>query len=143
MKARFINPYTDFGFKKLFGEEANKMQEIMNEKAKLVNSSQQQMQAYEDSLKTYRDLKGVIDTSHDEGYDEGHENGIKEGVEIGLKEGVDIGLKEGEERGLKKGLKEGEKNKTLDMAWLMKQKGYPVKEIAELTGLTPADIEKL
>ena len=24
MPARYINPYTDFGFKKLFGEEANK-----------------------------------------------------------------------------------------------------------------------
>ena len=24
MKARYINPYTDFGFKKLFGEEASK-----------------------------------------------------------------------------------------------------------------------
>ena len=24
MKDKYINPYTDFGFKKLFGEEANK-----------------------------------------------------------------------------------------------------------------------
>jgi len=24
MKARYINPYTDFGFKKLFGEEGSK-----------------------------------------------------------------------------------------------------------------------
>ena len=24
MPARYFNPYTDFGFKKLFGEEANK-----------------------------------------------------------------------------------------------------------------------
>ncbi len=24
MKARYINPYTDFGFKKIFGEEASK-----------------------------------------------------------------------------------------------------------------------
>jgi len=24
LKARYVNPYTDFGFKKLFGEEANK-----------------------------------------------------------------------------------------------------------------------
>ncbi len=24
MKARFINPFTDFGFKKIFGEEASK-----------------------------------------------------------------------------------------------------------------------
>jgi len=78
-----------------------------------------QMQAYEDSLKTYRDLKGVIDTSHDEGYDEG--------------------LIVGEERGLQK----GEKKKALDMARLMKQKGYPAAEISTLTGLTPADIEKL
>jgi len=115
--------------------KARKMQEIMNEKAEIANFDPGQMQAYEDSLKVYRDLKGVIDTSHDEGYDEGHENGIKVGVEIGLKEG--------EERGLHKGLKEGEKNKTLDMARLMKQKGYQVKEISELTGLTPADIEKL
>jgi len=107
--------------------KARKMQEIMNEKAELANFDPGQMEAYEDSLKVYRDLKGVIDTSHDEGYDEGHE----------------IGLKEGEERGLHKGLKEGEKNKTLDMARLMKQKGYQVKEISELTGLTPADIEKL
>jgi hypothetical protein len=24
MKAKYINPYTDFGFKKIFGEEASK-----------------------------------------------------------------------------------------------------------------------
>jgi len=123
MKARFINPYTDFGFKKLFGEEAHKIQAIMNEQAEFANSTQQQLQAYEDSLKVYRDLKGVIDTSHDEGYDEGHE----------------IGLKEGEERWLHK----GRNQEKIDMPRLMKQKGYRVKEIAELTGLTPADIEKL
>jgi len=119
MKARFINPYTDFGFKKLFGEEANKTKKIMEERAGFVNSTRQKLQAYEDSLKTYRDLKGVIDTSHDEGYDEGHENGLKEGVDIGFHKGK------------------------LDMARLMKQKGYPVTEISALTGLDPADIEKL
>jgi hypothetical protein len=26
MKAKYINPYTDFGFKKIFGEEASKPQ---------------------------------------------------------------------------------------------------------------------
>jgi predicted transposase/invertase (TIGR01784 family) len=78
-----------------------------------------QMEAYEDSLKVYRDLKGVIDTSHDEGYDEG--------------------LIVGEERGIDK----GRNQEKIDMARLMKQKGYQVKEISELTGLTPADIEKL
>ncbi len=28
MKAKYISPYTDFGFKKIFGEEANKPQLI-------------------------------------------------------------------------------------------------------------------
>jgi predicted transposase/invertase (TIGR01784 family) len=91
--------------------------------AELANFDPGQMQAYEDSLKTYRDLKGVIDTSHDEGYDEGHENGLKEGVEIGLNK--------------------GRKQEKLDMAQLMKKKGYAAKEISELTGLPPADIENL
>ena len=89
MKARFVNPYTDFGFKKLFGEE--------------------------ESLKVYRDLKGVVDTSFEEG--------IEEGIQIG--EGI----------GFKKG-------KT-QMARAMKQEGLAVELIAKLSGLTPDDIEKL
>jgi len=98
-------------------------------KARFINPAQ--MQAYEDSLKIYRDLKGVIDTSHDEGYDEGHENGIKEGVKIGLKEG--------EERGIDK----GRKQEKIDMARLMKQEGEPIEKIVRYTGISPADIESL
>ena len=56
MKAKYINPYTDFGFKKLFGEEASK---DLSEK-----------EQYEESLKVYRDLKGVVDTSFEEGKNE-------------------------------------------------------------------------
>jgi predicted transposase/invertase (TIGR01784 family) len=43
MKARYINPYTDFGFKKLFGEEANKdllvdfLNQLLPTKHKIVN----------------------------------------------------------------------------------------------------------
>jgi len=127
MKARFINPYTDFGFKKLFGEEANKTKKIMEERAGFVNSTRQKLQAYEDSLKTYRDLKGVIDTSHDEGYDEGYETGHENG------------LKEGEEQGIDK----GRKQEKIDLARLMKQAGESSEKIARYTGLTSTDIEKL
>jgi hypothetical protein len=41
MKARYINPYTDFDAR--------------------------QLAEYEESLKVYRDLKGVVDTSFEEG----------------------------------------------------------------------------
>lgn len=45
MKARYINPYTDFGFKKIFGEEASKPQlmdflnALLPEKDRIVNLS--------------------------------------------------------------------------------------------------------
>lgn len=53
---RYINPFTDFGFKKLFAEEA-----MTNE----------QVKQYEESLKIYRDNINVINTAKKEGYDEG------------------------------------------------------------------------
>lgn len=37
------------------------------EKAALANFNQSTLNSYENSLKTYRDLKGVIDTAFDEG----------------------------------------------------------------------------
>jgi predicted transposase/invertase (TIGR01784 family) len=43
MKARYINPYTDFGFKKIFGEEASKpllidfLNALLPEKNKIVD----------------------------------------------------------------------------------------------------------
>ncbi len=81
MKARYINPYTE----------------------------------YEESLKVYRDLKGVVDTSYEEG----------------LEEGVIIG----EEKGKKK--------EKVEIARVMKKEGEPVDRIARYTGLTPEEIEKL
>ena len=43
MKARYINPYTDFGFKKIFGEEASKpllidfLNALLPERAKITS----------------------------------------------------------------------------------------------------------
>ena len=42
-----------------------------------------------------------------------------------------------------KGIEKGEKNKQLEIARKMKNRGYPVADIAEDTGLTKSDIEKL
>ena len=56
--AKYINPYTDFGFKK-------------------------ERQDYEDSLKLYRDMKNVLDTAELRGLEKGLEKGRKEGIEQG------------------------------------------------------------
>jgi predicted transposase/invertase (TIGR01784 family) len=49
------------------------------EKAEIAKYGPNELDKYEDSLKTYRDLKGVIDTAFDEGKLEGLEEGKKEG----------------------------------------------------------------
>jgi len=59
-------------FKKLF------------EAAEIANFSLEERQAYEDSLKYYRDLKNVVDTSREEGIEEGKIEGKME-VALALK----------------------------------------------------------
>lgn len=46
--------------------------------AELANFSSEERDAYENSLKYYRDLKNVVDTSRDEGREEGREEGRQE-----------------------------------------------------------------
>jgi hypothetical protein len=58
MIERYINPFTDFGFKKLFGEEAN---------TEIANYNESEREAYHDSVKYYRDLKNSLDTAREEG----------------------------------------------------------------------------
>ena len=66
------------------GEEAF---EAAFESAALPKMSASEYAAYQQSLKTYRDLKNVIDTAVDEGWDEGHAVGHAEGLAEGLAEG--------------------------------------------------------
>ena len=51
--------------------------------------------------------------------------------------------KEGLQEGLQKGLKEGEKKEKFEIARKLKGMTIPVSQIAESTGLTVEDIEKL
>ena len=61
--AKYINPYTDFGFKK-------------------------ERQDYEDSLKIYRDMKNVLDTAELRGLEKGRKEGRREGRKEGIEQGT-------------------------------------------------------
>jgi predicted transposase/invertase (TIGR01784 family) len=66
VRAKYINPYTDF--------------------------DQKQLSEYEESLKHYRDLKGAMNTSFEDGEKKGGENKAKE-IAAKLKEtGIDIDI---------------------------------------------------
>jgi predicted transposase/invertase (TIGR01784 family) len=128
---KYISPFTDFGFKKLFGEEANQdilidflnqllldiqaIQPPFSEKiyqkafevAEIARYSPQEYSAYLDSIKVYRDFKNSVDTAFKEG-------------EI-----------------------EEKKEEKLTIALAMKQEGMPVDLIAKLTGLSIEEINNL
>lgn len=88
-KEKYVNPFTDYGFKKLFGEELNKdlLLDFLNELLKeeqghIKNLTYEQIRSYEDSLKYYRDLKNSLDTAKEEGREEGFIKGVDKGIEI-------------------------------------------------------------
>lgn len=70
------------------------------EAAKVAKFTPSERQAYENSLKYYRDLKNVTDTARDEGREEGFEEGFEEGVEKGMQKGIQKGIEEGKTLGL-------------------------------------------
>ena len=88
------------------------------EQAEIANYSDTEYSEYEESLKTYRDLKNVIDTA----FSDGIEQGIKQGFEQGIEQGI--------------------KSTLLENARRMKQKHFSIEEIADITGLDIEQIEK-
>lgn len=90
-----------------------------------------QRSEYEESLKVYRDLNNVIDTAKWQGRAEGHAEGLEEGLAKGRAEGMEEGLLKGREEGIRA------------VALQMKQQGLPTAAIAQCTGLSHEEIERL
>jgi len=84
------------------------------EVARIANFSKEELDEYEESLKVYRDLKGVIDTSFEEGLEQGKKQGLEQGEERGMIRVAKNALKE----------------------------GLPIEIISKLPGLTKEEIEK-
>jgi len=87
--------------------------------AEIANFDEKQLAEYEESLKHYRDLKGVIDTSFEEGEKMGYDKGIEEGIE------------------------RGKKIEKIELAKHSLQEGLSIELTAKLTGLSEEEIEKL
>jgi len=151
MEARYINPFTDFGFKKLFGEEVNKAVRLKTriferafQTAEIARFEPSQMQSYQSSLKYYRDLKNVVDTSFDEGKElgiqEGKELGIQEGKELGIQEGKELGIQEGKELGIQEGKELGILQGKIEAARKMIEFGMSKEQVLKAMGLKDGDI---
>jgi len=96
-----------------------KIFEKLFETAEIAKFSPKEIELYEGSLKHYRALKNIIDTSK------------AEGIEIGI------------ELGVEKGMELGEQQKSLNVAKEMKADGVPIAKIMKYTGLTEGEIRNL
>jgi predicted transposase/invertase (TIGR01784 family) len=105
------------------------------EKAELAKFGTEERNIYENSLKTYRDLKSVIDTA----YDEGKQEGRLEGKLEGRLEGKQEGRLEGKLEGKLEGIQEGK----LEIAKSLKENGIPTELIQKTTGLSKEEVERL
>ena len=97
----------------------DKIFEKLFEAAEIAKFSPEERNAYEESLKVYRDLNNVIDTSREEGKEEGREEGWKEGK------------------------KEGREERNMEIARQLKKSGVSTLIIQQSTGLSKEEIEKL
>lgn len=110
---RYINPQTDFGFKRLF------------EQAEISRFNPQELKQYEDSVNAYRDIVNAIK----DGFAEG-----KAKAE-GWAEGWAKGWAEGWAEGIAKGIEQ----RNIEIAKNMLRKGLSAEDISEMTGL-PVDL---
>jgi predicted transposase/invertase (TIGR01784 family) len=68
-------------------------------KAEMANFNTLELDSYEMSLKRYRDLKGVIDTSFHEGLEKGEQIGLEKGEQIGQRKKEDLAIKNALQKG--------------------------------------------
>ncbi len=97
------------------------------ETAEIAKFSPDEKVKYEESLKYYRDLKNVVDSSYEEGKAEGKAEGIAEGKAEGIAEGI----------------AEGKEERNIEIARQMKLNGEPLEKIMRYTGLSVQEIEKI
>jgi predicted transposase/invertase (TIGR01784 family) len=97
------------------------------DKAQIAKFNPAERQAYEDSLKYYRDLKNVIDTARGEAKEEG----ILKGIELGKQEGIELGKQEGREE------------EKLIMVRAMLAQGLEISLIATITELSIERIQNM
>ena len=112
--------------------------EKLEQMASKASMTKKEREIYENSLDVYRDNLATA-TYVEQAAELAMTRGLAEGMEKGMAEGMEKGMAEG----MEKGREEGDRNRQLTIAGNLKARGLPVDLIAETTGLSAEEIEKL
>ena len=141
--AKYINPYTDFGFKKLFGEEGNKA---------LLVDFLNQLQPTHHQIKdlTFLNVEALPDSSEERkafGVAE-VANFTKQQREdyeksrlsyIGLKEVTTTAKEEGFEQGIEQGIEQGKSEMVIEM----EKEGFSFDQIAKIAKISVSKVQQI
>ena len=133
-KSVFISPFVDWGLEQLESLQFKGQKALfqrLEELARIVNMNKKERDEYEACLKVYRDNYNTWIYMKEQALKGGLEEGLAKGIAKGIEQGIEIGVNK------------GKKENSYDIARKMKQKGLSVDMIAECTGLSNSEIEKL
>ena len=111
------------------------------EAEKMFLSNSDYLTAYERQQKALRDMQAMKEAAIEEGHAEGWEKGHAEGLAKGHAEGLAKGHAEGLAKGHAEGLAEGEAKTMKKVVLALHHKDTPKDEIANLLGLSLAEVE--
>ena len=117
--------------------------QMLNEKVDILTLSPIERKLYESRMKLKSDIATISENQFNAGREEGKSLGLAEGKSLGLAEGKSLGLAEGKTLGLAEGEARGSRQKALETAVAFKRFGFDIDKIAEGTGLSREEIEKL
>ena len=118
----------------LFKEENEAFKRLLNV-ANLAALTPRERAIYDENLKNYRDWRATLEYAAEEA----EEKGLKRGLEKGLQKGMEKGMEEGLEKGKAEGLAEGQRLIAINL----KKQGIDIEIIAQCTGLSVEEIDKL
>jgi predicted transposase/invertase (TIGR01784 family) len=99
--------------------------------SEIAKFNDEQKFAYEESMKYYRDLKNVIDTSEEVGFEKGMAKGMAKGIAKGIVEGEIIGIEKGIEK------------KEIEIVTNMNNEGFDIDVISKITKLSIEKVKKI
>ena len=101
--------------------------QMLNEQIDVLTLSPVERKLYESRMKLKSDITTISEAQFSAGVERGKSLGLAEGIEQGRSEGIE----------------QGSRQKALETARILKQFGDSVQKIAQATGLTKEEIEKL
>lgn len=99
--------------------------------ASQANMTKEERAQYRHEWKIYNDYFNCLDTAK------------KQGIQLGIERGIKKGIEQGIEQGIEKGIVQGRTEEKIQIAKQLKAMNLPVENIAQATGLTIGEIEKL